>query len=73
VDSRVQALVKFAGGHDPGPLALPSDATAPGDEQDQSAPAGQNAPSGPWGDAAPVPDNAPPGPWSTPPGPPQRR
>jgi heat shock protein HtpX len=25
VDSRVQALVKFAGGHDPGPLALPSD------------------------------------------------
>ena len=73
VDSRVQALVKFAGGHDPGPLALPSDATTPGDEQDQSAPAGQNAPSGPWGDAAPVPDNAPPGPWSTPPGPPQRR
>ena len=70
VDSRVRALVKFAGGHDPGPLALPSDTTAPGDEQDQSAPAGQNAPSGPWGDAAPVPDNAPPGPWSTPP---QRR
>ena len=25
VDSRVQALVKFAGGHDPGPLALPSE------------------------------------------------
>jgi heat shock protein HtpX len=25
VDSRVQALVKFAGGHDPGRLALPSD------------------------------------------------
>src|ERR1700729_1590257 len=25
VDSRVRALVKFAGGHDPGPLALPSD------------------------------------------------
>src|SRR4029077_14965777 len=24
VDSRVQALVKYAGGHDPGPLALPS-------------------------------------------------
>jgi heat shock protein HtpX len=24
VDSRVEALVKFAGGHDPGPLALPS-------------------------------------------------
>jgi heat shock protein HtpX len=26
VDARVQALVKFAGGHDPGPIALPSDA-----------------------------------------------
>ena len=26
VDSRVKALVQFAGGHDPGPLALPSDA-----------------------------------------------
>jgi heat shock protein HtpX len=25
VDSRVKALVQFAGGHDPGPLALPSD------------------------------------------------
>ena len=30
VDSRVQALVKYAGGHDPGRLALPSD-TAEGD------------------------------------------
>ena len=28
VDSRVKALVQFAGGHDPGPLALPSDAPA---------------------------------------------
>ena len=25
VDSRVQALVQFAGGRDPGPLALPAD------------------------------------------------
>src|SRR5665213_3035826 len=30
VESRVQALVKYAGGHDPGLLALPSDA-GPGD------------------------------------------
>ena len=30
VDSRVQALVKFAGGHDPGPLALPSQPTGRG-------------------------------------------
>src|ERR1700759_3323976 len=29
VDARVQALVKFAGGHDPGPLALPSDPDDP--------------------------------------------
>ena len=28
VDQRVQALVQYAGGHDPGPLALPSDPTA---------------------------------------------
>ena len=27
VDSRVAALVKFAGGHDPGPLALPPQAS----------------------------------------------
>ena len=51
VDSRVQALVKFAGGHDPGPLALPSDMT---DGPDQP-PSGDQVPppsrSGPWGDA----------------------
>jgi heat shock protein HtpX len=48
IDARVAALVKFAGGHDPGPIALPP----PGEE----APAGEDqettseaAPSGPWG------------------------
>jgi heat shock protein HtpX len=50
VDSRVQALVKFAGGHDPGRLALPSDTS-----DDQLQPADGQAPlpspSGPWGDA----------------------
>ena len=52
VDSRVQALVKFAGGHDPGRLALPSD-MEPGD-QPQRPEGGQippPLPSGPWGDA----------------------
>ena len=45
VDSRVAALVKFAGGHDPGPLALPpSDADE--EQSDQLPP-----PSGPWGPA----------------------
>jgi heat shock protein HtpX len=54
VDSRVAALVKFAGGHDPGRLALPSDtADSPDDpgQPDPSAPSGQTPPplpSGPW-------------------------
>src|ERR1700693_1625547 len=52
VDARVQALVKYAGGHDPGRLALPS-ATA-------------DAPDGPpLGPAeGPAPPPLPPGPWS---------
>ncbi|HEY4203620.1 MAG TPA: M48 family metallopeptidase [Xanthobacteraceae bacterium] len=63
VDSRVQALVKFAGGHDPGPIALPSDIA---ESSDQSQPP---LPPGPWSDPAPAPNSPPPGPWSTPPGP----
>jgi heat shock protein HtpX len=56
VDKRVEALVKFAGGHDPGPLALaaPQEQTAPA--QIEQTPAG-----GPWGGAAPEAGN--PGPW----------
>jgi heat shock protein HtpX len=54
VDSRVAALVKFAGGHDPGPLALPPQA---GDntqsDADQPPPAGTSPPAGPWGSAEP--------------------
>ena len=42
VDKRVEALVKFAGGHDPGPLALPGMDETPQAEP----PAG-----GPWGSA----------------------
>ena len=57
IDARVAALVKFAGGHDPGPLQL----EAP-EEQAQLPPAegpwsGEppsiGAPHGPWGDAQP--------------------
>jgi heat shock protein HtpX len=74
VDSRVKALVQFAGGHDPGPLALPSDA----DDRPEDDQAGQPAsnqlppplPRGPWSDAtgptAPsrtLPQDAPQGPW----------
>jgi len=68
VDSRVAALVKFAGGHDPGPLALPAPPDEAGVEPEQ-IPAG-----GPWGTAEGAPDTtgaAPPtddsaaaaGPW----------
>jgi heat shock protein HtpX len=51
VESRVQALVKYAGGHDPGPLALPSDAAGGPDSRPQQPANGQPLPSGPWGDA----------------------
>src|SRR5450432_4282267 len=54
VDSRVQALVKFAGGHDPGRLALPSDTSDQPDDTPQEQSGGQvppPVPSGPWSDA----------------------
>ncbi|MGA8498256.1 MAG: M48 family metallopeptidase [Xanthobacteraceae bacterium] len=46
VDSRVAALVKFAGGHDPGPLALPPQASDTDDDRSEPPP-----PRGPWGPA----------------------
>jgi heat shock protein HtpX len=53
VDSRVQALVKYAGGHDPGPLALPSDTpNGPGDQpQPSTGEVPPPLPKGPWSDA----------------------
>ena len=45
VDKRVDALVKFAGGHDPGPLALPG--PDDGGQVVNEPPAG-----GPWGGGA---------------------
>src|SRR5258707_2289257 len=36
VDNRVKALVQFAGGHDPGPLALPPDTADERDERERS-------------------------------------
>jgi heat shock protein HtpX len=66
VDSRVAALVKFAGGHDPGPLALPSevdDGTDANVDLTQLPP-----PSGPWSDAD-APAGTPQGPWARPAGP----
>ncbi len=71
VDSRVAALVKFAGGHDPGALALPPPGSDTGDGA-TAAPEG-----GPWGSAASASGEdrssgeaqgpASPGPWSEPP------
>src|SRR6201993_4835512 len=52
VDARVQALVKFAGGRDPGPLALPTTTEGPDDRTrsvDGQAP--PPLPKGPWNDA----------------------
>jgi heat shock protein HtpX len=46
IEQRIQAIIKFAGGHDPGPLELPDEAAPlPGEES-------QAAPAGPWSDAA---------------------
>jgi len=42
VDKRIEALIKFAGGHDPGPLALEAPETNETGEQ----------PAGPWGGSA---------------------
>jgi heat shock protein HtpX len=69
IESRVEALVKFAGGHDPGPIALPAPdetgATEALPSPDNAAdPA--TAPPGPWsGDPGGPPSSAPPaaGPW----------
>ena len=48
IDARVAAIVKFMGGHDPGPIALPepNEPQDGGDEQQD-----QSAPAGPWGSA----------------------
>ena len=76
VESRVQALVKYAGGHYEGPLALPMHPTEEPDDQGDQSTADQApplpAPHGPWSDAAnpaDVPNASPPappplpGPW----------
>jgi len=64
VDSRVAALVNYAGGHDPGPIALPPpDAT---DEDVESQPSMEEAKPGPWDQSTPTPPHDPKsGPWDT--------
>ena len=41
IESRIAALIQFAGGHDPGPLALPEPAEAEAPQQDAPAPWGE--------------------------------
>jgi heat shock protein HtpX len=65
VEARVEALVKFAGGHDPGPLVLEAPAQQ-AQLDDQSA---ANVDAGPWGDAPQQP-GAQTGPWEPGPNPP---
>jgi heat shock protein HtpX len=75
VESRVQALVKYAGGHYEGPLALPMHP----DGQEEAPPAGSQLPpplppgSGPWDNAsgpAGQSQETPGGPWGNPTDPP---
>jgi heat shock protein HtpX len=64
VNARVQALVRYAGGRDPGPLALPTD--RPIDQSPQPPWDGQTpVPRGPWSDTSEAPDrpSGPRGPW----------
>jgi heat shock protein HtpX len=64
VEKRVEALVKFAGGHDPGPLAL----EAP---EQQAQVEDQSAQEGPWGGAGPQQPAPQQGPWGPEPGAPE--
>jgi heat shock protein HtpX len=63
VDARCAAIVKFAGGHDPGPLAIEppeqSDGAGVEEQQPERLPHGpwnqdqSDRSAGPWGDAPP--------------------
>jgi heat shock protein HtpX len=71
IDRRIEALVAHAGGHDPGPIALPAPGAPAGEgesgagETNAPEPASESAsPRGPWGDAAN--DDAPGGPKTLP-------
>ena len=58
VEKRVEALVKFAGGHDPGPLEIAPPQEGGDDAQQADAPT-----PGPWGDETPQQSPAQSGPW----------
>jgi heat shock protein HtpX len=63
VDKRVEALVKFAGGHDPGPLEI-----APPEEREAEAPETDPPADGPWAPETPPQTPTTSGPWGPEPG-----
>ena len=66
IEARVGALVQYAGGHDPGPIALPSpEEQAQVEDQSQ-----EPVPEGPWSDPAPPAQQQQAGPWGAPGSPP---
>ncbi|MBR0757296.1 M48 family metallopeptidase [Bradyrhizobium jicamae] len=64
VQSRVDALVKYAAGHDPGPLALPDETSDETEAEGEQPTEGDQPPAvphhGPWGDATTAPTTPPP-------------
>ncbi len=74
IDARVEALVKFAGGHDPGPLAPPEEQAQIEDQSDtEEGPSGEPQPQPPQQGPRPAGGNAPgnapaEGPWGPQPG-----
>lgn len=60
VDARVAALIKYAGGHDPGPLALPGEVA---EDETPALPEGEPAKPGPWSDAGQPDGTTTQGPW----------
>ncbi len=66
VEKRVEALVRYAGGHDPGPIALPPPEAESGEEA-----GGEPEASGPWGEGEKRPpielgnEPRPSGPWGS--------
>jgi heat shock protein HtpX len=74
IENRIAALVEFAGGHDPGPIALPPPqpehepaSEAASAEPAEAAPADDGKPFLPERSPVATPESKEPGPWETPP------
>jgi heat shock protein HtpX len=78
IEARVEALVKFAGGRDPGPIALPQSETPPDESEEQRTSVPEIGPAAPGDDKPFLPSQPPlqsgesaaargqPGPWEPP-------